>query len=129
MMGMNEYQKRDSILLEHGFSSYKEYLLSDTWKETREITFRKKGRSCYCCTRSATQVHHRTYSRENLFLMDIRELFPICAKCHKKIEFRGEVKRSHKSSKYMLKKRIRIHKKQLKIDAQRLSEGKPKVFY
>lgn len=66
--------------------TYKDYLLSKHWKETRESVFIKKGRCCFICFSTKNiNIHHRFYTSKKesvLFREKTGSLFPLCARCH-----------------------------------------------
>lgn len=82
-----DYASRDFILRQIGFSSYREYLKSELWRNIREKVFQLKGRLCFLCGNLANQVHHNRYHRNDLLGKTLAYLFPICDKCHEGIEF------------------------------------------
>lgn len=81
------YGARDRILRHLGFSSYSAYLKSDLWEKARSKTFTIKGRQCYLCPAKATQVHHMRYDIPTLLGKRVKHLMPVCAGCHRAIEF------------------------------------------
>lgn len=84
------------ILKSLGFATYKEYLLSDLWKQIRSGIL-GQGINCRMCNNSPAQaVHHIFYSPENMNGTNTDGLIPICNSCHYKCEFdrRGK-KRKH----------------------------------
>lgn len=130
---MNEYQKRNQFLTRLGFNSYADYLSSELWASIRSRVYQTKGRGCYCCPNPANQIHHHAYDLATLRGTVLRSLFPVCSKCHQKMEFFGKkgngLKRHFKSVKYMLAKRRRIFKKNQAIDAARIRKGLPPVYF
>ena len=69
-----------AILANNSQDSYRKYLNSKAWSETREKFFEQVGRQCICGN-TATQVHHKTYDnigKENL----LTELAGLCDSCH-----------------------------------------------
>ena len=91
---MNRYAQRDAVLLEMGFSSYREYLNSSLWKSIRKRLLKA---CCVCvCGKPATEFHHRSYKRRYLEGRGKVHKFitPICRECHLKIEFEGSQKMS-----------------------------------
>lgn len=87
--GGGSYEKRNAILKEIGFRSYREYLSSDLWKRVRAVVFQKKGRKCFCCGSKASQIHHNNYAKDELLGENVKRLVPLCGRCHTRIEFRG----------------------------------------
>jgi 5-methylcytosine-specific restriction endonuclease McrA len=65
---------------------YKAYLKSDKWARKREQAFLFYGKKCFACRtyRGPIQVHHLTY--QNLGNENLRELRPLCQKCHAKVD-------------------------------------------
>jgi len=91
---MNRYQQRDAVLLQMGYASYKAYLSSPLWRKIRSRLMKVCG-TCVC-GQPATQFHHRTYKRRYLGGRGKihKYITPVCAKCHKEIEFDGSEKLS-----------------------------------
>lgn len=91
---MNRYAQRDKVLLEMGFSSYREYLDSKLWKSIRARIFRVC--SICVCGEPATECHHRSYKRRYLEGRGRihKYITPVCRKCHQQIEFEGSEKMS-----------------------------------
>ncbi len=85
--GGHTYAGRNVWLRLIGFNDYREYLASDLWKRIRAKVFAVKGRACYLCGNTATQVHHMRYNKRGLLGEKIRHLHPICGNCHERIEF------------------------------------------
>lgn len=86
---MDEYTQRNEILRALGFRDYKMYLRSDLWKEIRAKQIEAYP-ECYGCGRGddriTLQVHHGAYTVENLMGLAFKDLYTICARCHKWIE-------------------------------------------
>lgn len=75
--------ERQVILYELGFENYFAYLRSERWWGIRLRVFEQKGRLCLeCKERRATQIHHQSYTPENLLGETLEGLIPICAHCH-----------------------------------------------
>lgn len=87
------YESRQVALNELGFTSYKAYLESALWRRVRSKVYAVKGNYCYLCNEPANAVHHNRYHKNDLTGKTLRNLFPICGKCHESIEFS---KRKHK---------------------------------
>ena len=69
-----------AILANNSQDSYRKYLNSKAWTETREKFFEQFGRLCIC-GETATQVHHKTY--DNIGKEDLlTELAGLCDCCH-----------------------------------------------
>lgn len=68
---------------------YKEYLLSDAWRDKRQRVLARCGGMCEGCRKyRATEVHHLTYKHVgNEFLF---ELVGLCKKCHEAIHNREQ---------------------------------------
>lgn len=63
---------------------YQEYLLSDRWKEIRQMVFEKFGRVCAKCgSVNHLQVHHLRYPKI-LGEETLNDLIVMCQICHKK---------------------------------------------
>lgn len=60
---------------------YKTYLLSDEWKQKRELVFQKKWRTCEKCKSEINlRIHHWTYIR--IYKEKVSDLFVLCNDCH-----------------------------------------------
>ncbi len=60
---------------------YKTYLLSDEWKQKRELVFHKKWRACEKCkSENNLRIHHWTYIR--IYKEKVSDLFVLCNDCH-----------------------------------------------
>lgn len=79
---------RQKSLKKLGFSSYKDYLRSDLWKEIKGKVLKRDKKKCLCCgTRRHICVHHTNYRWKTLSGEDIKPLKTLCKKCHYEIEF------------------------------------------
>jgi len=84
----SRYGRRNAILLEMGFKSYKAYLASDLWKSIRQRVFDRDGGICrLCLKRKAKSVHHVTYHEDTLRGETLDQLVSICGGCHVYSEF------------------------------------------
>ena len=77
------------------FLSYREYLETDHWRETRAAAIARAGGKCALCPRvaegsetSRLHVHHRTYERLGEELP--ADLVVLCAWCHEAYELGRE---------------------------------------
>ncbi len=67
-----------------GFASYREYLLSELWKDIRRAVFDHHGETCVGCRRTrATQIHHKEYTKPAMLGENLNLLVPLCGQCHK----------------------------------------------
>jgi len=66
-----------------GFKTYAAYLKSDHWQEFREAYFAKHKKICYCCQKSARDLHHIDYS--HLGKERQKDVEPLCRTCHDKV--------------------------------------------
>ena len=82
---MNEYDTRDNLLFQLGFSNYRDYLASEIWKAIRVKTLRKYP-SCAVCGRKAVQVHHVKYTLDVLSGKSDKWLLSVCRTCHERSE-------------------------------------------
>lgn len=94
----NAYKKRNAVLREMGYASYKAYLASDLWKRIRERILSRDDHRCRVCNATATEVHHQKYTRIVLEGGYLLALYSLCRRCHENIEFKGgeKVKKLHK---------------------------------
>lgn len=59
---------------------YKEYLLSDDWKQKRRQKLLKKRHCAVCSSKKELHVHHLNY--KNLFDVEMSDLRVLCKRCH-----------------------------------------------
>ena len=89
MVVMNDYLRRDIILLQLDYRDYSTYLESGLWKSIRRRQL-KRHPKCVLCDFPANQVHHKTYSLE-VILGEVpacnSALVSICRICHVGIEY------------------------------------------
>jgi len=84
---LSAYAARDLLLVEAGYLSYREYLLSDTWWDIRAAVLDARY-YCETCESRASQVHHVVYNHENLFgNTNHPSLVALCRRCHRWLEF------------------------------------------
>lgn len=79
------YLQRDRNLRKLGFSTYREYLQSDLWKDIRTEVLEKNKHKCFFCGCKAFEVHHLWYSLNTLSRVNeyyINGLKAICRNCH-----------------------------------------------
>lgn len=81
------WDEQRKVLKNLGYNNYKEYVAGVVWANIRDRVFKEKGNKCVVCTRRATVIHHRLYSKEILEGTDIRPLIPLCWDCHNRIEY------------------------------------------
>lgn len=99
------YDSRNLILKENGFKSYREYLSSSLWKSIRVRVFSLKGNLCHLCNSKATELHHNRYSKSDILGITIKNIVPICRKCHEYIEFSYGNKNTLSAAKNKCKKK------------------------
>ena len=87
---MSEFLKRDELIQSLGFPSYYIYLKSELWGRIRRKVFAKKGRRCIMCSLRATQVHHSSYTIENIRGESTNGLHPVCDDCHGLLHLDGD---------------------------------------
>lgn len=109
-MAIFSYAKRNAILREMGFSTYRAYLKSDLWRSIRERVLIRDGRKCRaCCSkkpkRTATQVHHQSYDHAAMRGENLEAMIAVCGYCHRKAEFREGEKSNVQGANSWLKKR------------------------
>lgn len=81
------YYKRNDLLSELGYASYKEYLQSDDWKMIRARILAANN-LCVMCESKATQVHHVKYYASVMLGISDTRLASLCGKCHETIEIK-----------------------------------------
>jgi hypothetical protein len=87
------YAERDVILGRMGFLNYADYRESDLWKDIRRRVYKFRGRNCVLCGDKSKAIHHHSYAESVLRGDDIQPMYPLCDKCHTKIECDGRRKR------------------------------------
>ena len=88
------YGSRDLLLADAGYTSYREYLLSDRWYNLRACVLDTEY-YCELCDSRASQVHHIVYNHHTLFgELGHPGLSALCRRCHKWLEFSGRKKGS-----------------------------------
>lgn len=107
----NHYDRRDSNLRSLGFSSYREYLMSDLWRQVKIKAFQKHGNKCIGCGGMAQTFHHTRYFQSVLKGENLGYLKPICHDCHREIEFH---ERTGKKMKITYANKILIRKRKAK---------------
>jgi hypothetical protein len=85
-----EYVRRDEILFDMGFSSYRAYLDSPWWKGIRARVIERAKGKCFACDSRAVEVHHREYSRPVLEGKALNRMVALCVQCHKVCEYAGD---------------------------------------
>jgi hypothetical protein len=80
-----EYKDLSRFLKARGLNSYYDYLKSKLWYKIRRKVLDKYP-LCYCCRRTATQVHHKSYTWKNLSGDSMNGLIALCEHCHDHIE-------------------------------------------
>ena len=75
--------------------SYKNYLLTEHWKNTKERFYKtKKNKSCKICdSKKRLNVHHKTYTNIGKELM--RDLVCLCESCHEDVHYEIEIGNSY----------------------------------
>ena len=64
-----------------GHASYESYLASAHWAEVKErFVHSKRRKACARCGNTDYQLHHRTYKRLGVELLE--DLIALCAACH-----------------------------------------------
>lgn len=81
------WDEQRQILKDIGYNNYREYIAGVVWANIRDRVFKEKGNKCIVCTRRATVIHHKEYSKEVLEGKDITPLIPLCWDCHNTIEY------------------------------------------
>ena len=81
------WSEQKQVLKEMGYNNYKEYVSGVVWANIRDRVLEEKKHRCIICTRRATVIHHKAYSKEILQGKDITPLEPLCWDCHNSIEY------------------------------------------
>ena len=101
------YAYRNAILAELGYQSYTKYLMSPVWTRIRLQVFKRHGGQCYVCHKTATEIHHKSYTVPILKGEELGYLVPLCRRCHHFIEFEHGEKRRLKHANLVLKRMYR----------------------
>lgn len=80
-----------------GFETYEEYLKSDLWRSIRSDAYMSRGRFCVICSDPAECIHHASYRRDVMDGSDIKPLYPLCHKCHKRIHKKATLTAANKA--------------------------------
>ena len=86
------YEKRNALIRELGYKSYKDYLNSRMWKHVRERVLKRDRGVCLACNGPAQVVHHRSYCKASIRGMRLDYLVSLCHKCHEEAEFNNSKK-------------------------------------
>lgn len=114
---VSEYARRNEILHQLGFKSYKHYLRDPLWAEIRARKL-KQDPYCYGCSKPAQQVHHEHYSEAVLLGETLGGLYSICKRCHQYIEItRDGYKRTPQQATAILKRIHRIYNSRPRLRA------------
>lgn len=81
------FLERSNSLVELGFKTYQEYLISPFWKNIRTRVLKEAKDACRLCRRKAWQIHHVKYDLATMKGENIVTLVALCGECHKLIEF------------------------------------------
>lgn len=83
-------QKRADRLRELRTMSYRAYLQTPEWQETRRLALRRVYSRCQtCCGGGQLNVHHRTYVRRGAEYA--RDLVVLCSPCHQLFHERSQL--------------------------------------
>ena len=82
------YARRNHVLREMGFPSYRAYQRSELWKTIRRQVIERDKGQCVICNRRGHSVHHVTYSREVMEGKRLDQLALLCRGCHVHVEFK-----------------------------------------
>lgn len=80
------YSGRQRVLMLIGFKTYRTYLESELWAGLRVEALIRDNHTCRLCSRLATQVHHRDYTKKTLLGEKPSGLVSLCGDCHKMLE-------------------------------------------
>lgn len=126
---VENYAERDALLRQLGFASYEVYQSSVLWAEIRLAVLNQSKFKCVLCSGHANQVHHASYSDDNLLGRSLRGLHPICNGCHREVEFNGADKLTLNQSAQKfawILKRGKLRKSKAELKAQR-KRGNPAI--
>ena len=65
--GPDWFRKREWILLDLGFATYKDYISSSLWHDIRKRVLDEYGNKCSLCGQNGTIVHHKQYDKKLLW--------------------------------------------------------------
>lgn len=93
-------------LREHGYTSYREYLASDHWRDVKRRYWDSKlPKHCGGCgATKGLQLHHKTYKR--ICAERLMDITPVCRACHEGIHDFEHASGKHpwQSTKHVLKR-------------------------
>jgi hypothetical protein len=76
-------------------TTYHEYLKSDRWRKFRKEVFEFYGKNCILCDSPFNvEVHHKHY--RTIFKETIKDVVPLCKKCHTKHHSKRFTKKNKK---------------------------------
>lgn len=113
---MNNYEERDFLLKDLGYSNYNDYLKSPLWQKIKHKLLSKQSK-CKVCFNQATVLHHIKYNKETLLGETLEHLIPLCKFCHHYIEFDNKnnketLNKTNNKLSQILKKYSKLRKKQ-----------------
>jgi len=116
MIDSFDKRERQDALSRLGFSSYKDYLKSETWKGIKERVLKRDLGKCRRCGDPATQVHHAAYDIATLHGECLLRLYSACSRCHlASHSVFGEARVMNKMSKKERARKNRRKKRRRKI--------------
>lgn len=108
------YAKRDALLREMGYKSYRAYMASELWATIRQQVLDRDQATCVVCKKPATQVHHKHYSIAALKGEWIKGMVSLCGGCHRMAEID---KHGRKTTNKRANQRLKRKSKNLAKDA------------
>jgi len=88
---IKQFSKRNKLLKDNGFTSYKQFLNSPQWKQIHKLWEgkKKKGiqrwKECFCCgATERLQLHHLKYKNVMKAYLG-NNIVPVCNTCHETI--------------------------------------------
>jgi 5-methylcytosine-specific restriction endonuclease McrA len=116
------YGQRGKTLLALGYPSYQLYLESELWAGIRKRVIERDGQLCRVCKFLAKEVHHTDYLEDTLTGANLDHMLSLCARCHHKIEFHGDWKRTMEQANLELVKLLEKPRDKKKQKPQKRSE-------
>lgn len=99
--GLGWLDARQKVLKQLGFATYGDYLASPLWKGIRIRVLARARYACQICSKPgryhrAVEIHHQSYDLDTMQGTTLDYLVALCHRCHRRLEFKGKGKRSHK---------------------------------
>ena len=82
------YKRRAGAMKKTGYISYEQFLASDLWREIKNASaseYKNSDICCFCRSTERVVLHHKKYTKTNFTKAVMKNLIPVCSKCHYRI--------------------------------------------